>query len=416
MYPKWLRLAVIFLLGCCLSWSPLRPAAARFQNNPQQVTLVDVLACLVLFQNPGVPLTAQQIATGVSAILNQNIPASSLNPVPNVQECDFVAGSPTGVDLADVIALLVAFQNPGVILTPAQLAQGINSILNSNFTQADILRVPENPPQGQFTITLEFVDDRLTIEQQQILEAAARRWEQVITGDLGSFTVPQRLPDGFCDSGQGGVPIPSAAFPLPAGRVINDVLIQVRVGLLGSATGTDGPGGTLGIAGPCGYFRPGSRLQPFGFAGFDPADLSNPALLEVAVHEFGHVLGIGTLWTGRSGFPSFPSLIEGAFFIGSQGRAQFQSYGGQGNPRVQQPNPFHWDEDVFGAELMTSTLNSGRTNPLSRVTLGALQDLGYTGLVYTNADPYTLGERLHLPGDINLGEDAIIGPVFIPNP
>ncbi|MEN9219609.1 MAG: hypothetical protein Q6K08_02260, partial [Thermostichales cyanobacterium GMQP_bins_62] len=114
MYPKWLRLAVIFLLGCCLSWSPLRPAAARFQNNPQQVTLVDVLACLVLFQNPGVPLTAQQIATGVSAILSQTIPASSLNPVPNVQECDFVAGSPTGVDLADVIALLVAFQNPGV--------------------------------------------------------------------------------------------------------------------------------------------------------------------------------------------------------------------------------------------------------------------------------------------------------------
>jgi len=415
-----LRLGLVVFLCLCLVWFTFKPAAARFQNNPQQVTLIDVLACLTLFQNPGQPLTAQQIASGVGAILEQTIPANSFNPVPTVAECDFIAGSPTRVDLADVIALLVAFQNPGRTLTPPQLASGVNVILGSAFTAGDVLRVPENgstptptPPSGRFTITLEFVDNLMTPAQQEVIRNAARRWEQVITGDLGNYVVPADLTTGFCASGSGGVPIPSSSFPLKAGRVINDVLIQVRVGLLGSQTGSDGQGNTLANAGPCGFPRPGSRLIPFGGVGFDPADLNNPLLLEIAVHEFGHILGIGTRWQATG---TFPSLIRNGQFIGIRGTNQFQSYGGVGNPPVEQPSPAHWDENAFARELMTPALNSGGANPLSRVTLGALEDLGYAGLVYSAADPYTLGERGRFRDDVDLGDDIYIAPILPGSP
>jgi hypothetical protein len=48
----------------------------------------------------------------------------------------------------------------------------------------------------------------------------------------------------------------------------------------------------------------------------------------------------------------------------------------------------HWRESVFGKELMTGYYNPGSPNPLSRVTVGAMADLGY--LVNMNAaDSYS---------------------------
>lgn len=37
----------------------------------------------------------------------------------------------------------------------------------------------------------------------------------------------------------------------------------------------------------------------------------------------------------------------------------------------------HWDEWCLDNELMTGKLNSGETNPLSRVTVASFQDIGY---------------------------------------
>ena len=47
----------------------------------------------------------------------------------------------------------------------------------------------------------------------------------------------------------------------------------------------------------------------------------------------------------------------------------------------------HWRESVFGSELMTGYLNSGAANPLSRLTIGAMEDLGYT-VNYSVAQTY----------------------------
>ena len=48
----------------------------------------------------------------------------------------------------------------------------------------------------------------------------------------------------------------------------------------------------------------------------------------------------------------------------------------------------HWSEAAFGNELMTGFI-SGIPDPLSTVTIGSLQDMGYT-VNYSAADAYTL--------------------------
>ncbi len=51
----------------------------------------------------------------------------------------------------------------------------------------------------------------------------------------------------------------------------------------------------------------------------------------------------------------------------------------------------HWRESVFGNELMTGFLDGG-INPLSRVTVGALEDMGYE-VNYDAADEFRLPTR-----------------------
>ena len=41
---------------------------------------------------------------------------------------------------------------------------------------------------------------------------------------------------------------------------------------------------------------------------------------------------------------------------------------------------------------MTGIINFGGNNPLSRITVGSLEDLGYTNLVYSAADTYTAAD------------------------
>src|SRR5215207_4498866 len=48
----------------------------------------------------------------------------------------------------------------------------------------------------------------------------------------------------------------------------------------------------------------------------------------------------------------------------------------------------HWRESTFNNELMTGFLDSG-ANPLSRMTIGSLEDFGYT-VDYGAADGYNI--------------------------
>lgn len=119
---------------------------------------------------------------------------------------------------------------------------------------------------------------------------------------------------------------------------------------------------------------------------------SNPNFLRnVLIHEFGHVLGIGTLWD-----------TNGNTFINrTNSTYQANSYAGQAYGELigssvataipVEPNVFgHWDEGRFDTELMTP-IAEGETvaTPLSQVTIGALRDLGWN-VNYGAAQSYTL--------------------------
>ena len=154
----------------------------------------------------------------------------------------------------------------------------------------------------------------------------------------------------------------------------------------------DGAGGVLGSAGPC-VVRSGG-LPAYGVMKFDSADLasleSDGLLSTVILHEMGHVLGIGTVWNSP--------LLTGSgtsnpVFTGAVARGAWQAIGGTGNVPVENSGGAgtansHWRETTFNAELMTGYVDPG-SNPMSRVTVGSLSDLGY-GVALDAADPYGL--------------------------
>lgn len=211
---------------------------------------------------------------------------------------------------------------------------------------------PPPPPSGSFDI--QFTFSGLTASQRTIFEQAAAKWESIIVGDL-----------------------PNASY---FGTIVDDVLIAA------SSAPIDGAGRILGQAGPD-AFRSGSRLPYHGSMEFDSADLasmqSNGTLLAVILHEMGHVLGVGTIWSSRG-------LLAGAGtsnprFTGSQAVAAYNQIFGTSVSGVPVENTggsgtrdSHWRESTFTTELMTGWVGPGYNMPISRITVGSLADLGYS--------------------------------------
>ena len=117
------------------------------------------------------------------------------------------------------------------------------------------------------------------------------------------------------------------------------------------------------------------------------------------VHEMGHVLGIGSLWT-EYGVANGEGT-DSSSFTGPAARAAWESLGGAAGTRVPVENcvgfsssqcgagtkDSHWRERTFDNELMTGFLNGGVANPLSALTIASLQDIGYT-VDMSIAEPY----------------------------
>jgi Leishmanolysin len=100
--------------------------------------------------------------------------------------------------------------------------------------------------------------------------------------------------------------------------------------------------------------------------------------------------GIGTLWTDKGLVGSGSSCP----YLGAKATAEFQSISGC---KVAAPTETdggagtacgHWDEDCMGSELMTGYVRNATVLQLSRITVGTLDDLGYT-VDYSQADPFT---------------------------
>lgn len=216
---------------------------------------------------------------------------------------------------------------------------------------------------------------------------AALRWMEIIVGDL---------PDRFYNS--------AGCFGIapPLNETIDDVIIYAQLF-------TDAPGGVLGRAGPCSNSLRGNAIPSYGGMEFDTFDLANlqstNRLLAVIIHEMGHVLGIGSLWTNA--LPSGFGLIVDAgtddpIFVGPQTVAAWplvnSTYSGrivpvEGGPLGNGTNGSHWRESILGAELMTGFVQpAGVPMPLSILTVSALADFGYVVDV-SKADPFVAGLR-----------------------
>ena len=204
------------------------------------------------------------------------------------------------------------------------------------------------------------------------MQAAAKRWEGVITQGLPSYTA--NISANSCGS--------NAAFS----GTIDDLLV-----FTGNKS-IDGPGGILAQSGPCSV-RSANGLTVYSTLVFDTADLSQfqSQLADIAVHELGHSLGIGTLWQRFnlvSGIGTTNPIYKGTNGVreyraagGTLSTVPVENQGGQGTAGG------HWRETTFKTELMTGYLNSGVFNPLSRMSVGTLQDMGYQ-VNYAVADAY----------------------------
>ncbi len=226
-------------------------------------------------------------------------------------------------------------------------------------------------PGPAYDIVLRFnTGSNPTATQQQAFDSAEARWESVVIGELPD--VPVNRPVGTCSS------------TAPINETVDDLLILITLEPI------DGVGGVLGSAGPC-LIRSGSNLPIVGRMRFDTADLAaieaSGILEELVLHEMGHVLGVGSLWSMFS-LLADPSLSGGLdpHFTGAGAIAAFDAIGGSGYAGAKVPAEdtggsgtadAHWRESVFDLEVMTGWIDPG-TNPLSAVTVASLADFGYT--------------------------------------
>ena len=286
----------------------------------------------------------------------------------------------------------------------------LNVIMRGGVPPIPPVTLPE-PDNSRYNITLVFSTDEttqsLTPEQKQVFIDAGERWSNIITEDLADvsdFSLPQ---DQYVP---GGPPIQGT---------IDDVVIFVRFGEL------DGP---LGRAGPRlvrSTGTPDENLTTVGFMEFEITEFEPGGFFEneqqyndVIVHEMGHVIGIGTLWslTGNvdenyiptnpptvpAGLPNpdYDPGFTGPLALGEYnvlrtnkgleeaGTVPIANTGGPGNYNG------HWREIVFRNELMTPF--AAGLEELSRMTAASLGDVGYT----VNVDSEAVDQGYALPDNI----------------
>ena len=269
---------------------------------------------------------------------------------------------------------------------------------------------------GSFDIELIQMDD-VSESVSVALADAVGYWEAL----LG----PTELPD---------VPV-GTNFELGCGDIVAEQQLEAvdDLVIVVSVREFDGPRGILAAAGVCAV-REESGLPFMGVVGFDAADLAwleeTGDMEEVILHEIGHTLGIGTIWSDL-GLLVNPSLSANGeadtHFAGPLAVGAFDDAGGteyvdgEKVPVENRAGPgsrdSHWREAALYHELMTPYQDVGFLDGLSAVTIQSLADMGYTVDV-TLAEPFTVPGTLaaDLTGaarKVAYGDDIIRGPIVV---
>ena len=257
--------------------------------------------------------------------------------------------------------------------------------------------IPDSNDPADTTFDIDLVYPSATepnTSRRATIRAAADKWEEVISAGLPAY--PTVLSD-MCGSGHAH----------DFGALVDDLVIEIR------ETAIDGAGGVWASAGLCAQRSSADGgLPAFAEIDFDTADLSRMSSAQlgvVALHEIGHALGFGTddgwfdaLENRTRDYhrknPTSTTLPD-AYFAGTAAVSAFNeiadSYTGGKVPVENDTQNYtegswdgHWRQSVFGGnEVMASTIES--TARLSKVTIAALADLGYS-VDYTEAESYTL--------------------------
>jgi Leishmanolysin len=216
--------------------------------------------------------------------------------------------------------------------------------------------------------------------------AAKQRWESIIVGNLPGRTPSLELNSTFACTGY-----PSR---------IDDLYICGREVVI------DGPGRILGSTLPLygrgtGVINPRTGIEYLVTLvvqmRFDTDDLNSLVragkLDSVMLHEMGHALGVGSLLWSLNGLYSEGS---GVFNPGTRADIEWKAIGCLGLLPVELDRGIgtansHWDKECLLDELMTGyiDLSGNRSEPLSNITIGTLEDMGYT-VDFTQADPFTI--------------------------
>ena len=220
-------------------------------------------------------------------------------------------------------------------------------------------------------------------------EAARRRINGIFKSFTGILPLNPDMPADVCIAGAPAL-----------NEVVKGIVIFAQVAPI------DGLGNILGDAGPC-WVRLPNYLPVAGDMTFDSADMdamvADGTINGVVLHEMMHTIGFGTIWgpAPQQGEVASP-LGADPRFIGIHAQAAYAALGALdaaigvpvenlGGPGTQGS---HWRESVFHSELMTGWADGSM--PMSRVTIGALMDLGYD-VDLSKADPFTLSSSLRAP-------------------
>jgi hypothetical protein len=312
----------------------------------------------------------------------------------------------------------------GLMLSAAGRIEGIPTVVETTTFTVEVrsgagavqqtfqLRVVPHDTQ-RFRITIFAVLEVPAPVMAHVAEAVAE-WERAVIGNLPAVAIPET----FFQSGQCG-----GFGPFINGASADDILLVMNI------IPIDGPGRVLGQAGPCGVRGP-SNLPFAGVMTLDIDDLTpligTETLTDIIAHEIAHALGFGSLWR-------LVNLVQGAGtsdprFVGPRAVTEWQALGGTGAVPLETEGgegtaEVHWRKTVFRRELMTGFVEPvGIDQPLSRVSIAAQADLGYSvNMAAANAfslsvfdAPQAEGDR-HLWGE--LGWDEIYrGPIVVLEP
>jgi NAD/NADP transhydrogenase alpha subunit len=222
-----------------------------------------------------------------------------------------------------------------------------------------------------FNIKVNFTGDTI---YQSYFESAAVRWSEIILNDL-----PDATNQSYNWSNVSGY----EALGSKTYGTIDDLLIE-------AVMYDGGANNNLGSAGPIVSRNDG--MPVIGRMRFNThymsSMISSNTFGDVILHEMGHILGLGTRWSslkdGNGNYTGEKALAQYSALMGTtQTSIPVETGGGAGTAGA------HWAENVFNTELMTGWAENSPPMPLSKITVGSLEDLGYT-VSYTMADSFAL--------------------------